>query len=293
MPPSTTERKIRRFIEEPLRPGDPRLRVKGRLLIIGGHEDKEGDKLVLRQLAGLVGDGKLVVSTVASDEPAEMWEAYESVLRGLGVPHVHHLHIETRDDACSTRAMRVLEDATAVFFTGGDQIKITSLVGDTPTFSRVFEILIEGGTIAGTSAGASVMSETMMNGGPASQSPRINEGPRLAPGFGFAKDMVIDQHFAERGRIGRLLGVVGQNPRILGVGIDENTAILMRPNREFRVVGEGAVTVLDGRKVTYTNIAEDDSGDTMSVFGATLHALGKGDVFDLKTRRPRDLPGRS
>ena len=230
---------------------------------------------------------------VASDSPDEMWETYEAVLRGLGIPHVHHLHIETREDACSPRAMRVLEDANAVFFTGGDQIKITSLVGDTPTFSRVFEILIDGGAIADTSAGASVMSETMMNGGPGSQSPRINEGPRLAPGFGFAKDMVIDQHFAERGRIGRLLGVVGQNPRILGVGIDENTAILMRSNRDFRVVGEGGVTVLDGKSVTYSNVAEDDSGDTMSVFGATLHVLGEGDVFDLKARRPKDMPART
>ena len=293
MPRTRVEQKIRQFSTEPLRPGDPRLKVKGNLLIVGGHEDKEEDKLILRELAALVDGGKLVVCTVASDAPDEMWETYESVLRGLGIPHIHHLHIETREDASSARAMRVLDDASAVFFTGGDQIKITSTIGDTPTFSRVFEILLQGGTVGGTSAGASVMSETMMTGGPGSQSPRINEGPRLAPGFGFAKDMVIDQHFAERGRIGRLLGVVGQNPRILGVGIDEDTAILMRPNRDFRVVGAGGVTVLDGKNVTYTNIAEDDSGDTMSVFGATIHILGQGDVFDLKTRRPKDMPVRS
>ena len=106
MPRTSSEEKVRQFSNEPLRPGDPRLRVKGNLLIIGGHEDKEGDKLVLRELAALVDDGKLVVCTVASDAPDEMWEMYESVLRGLGIPHIHHLHIETREDASSPRAMR-------------------------------------------------------------------------------------------------------------------------------------------------------------------------------------------
>jgi cyanophycinase len=293
MPRTRAERKVRQFQEEPLRPGDPRLRAKGRLLIIGGKEDKEGDKRILRELADLVGDGKLVVATLASDSPDEVWETYEPVLRGLGIPHVHHLNLEDREDASSVRSMRILEGATAVFFTGGDQLKITSMIGDTPVFSRIHEILIEGGTIAGTSAGASVMSETMMVGGNGSSSYRINEGLRLAPGFGFAKDMVIDQHFAERGRVGRLLGVVGQNPRVIGVGIDENTAILMRPHRDFKVIGEGAVTVLDGKSVTYSNIAEDETGDTMSVFGVTLHVLGQGDAFDLRTRKPRDLPSES
>ena len=290
MATSRIERKVRHFQEEPLRPGDPRHRVKGQLLIIGGHEDKTGDKGILRELAALVGTGKLVVSTLASEKPREMWEEYEPVLRALGIPHVHHLHIESREEASSPRCMRVLEDATAVFFTGGDQLKITSLIGDTPVFSRIYEILLDGGTIAGTSAGASVMSETMMVGGTGEASYRLHQDLRLAPGFGFAKDMVIDQHFAERGRIGRLLGVIGQNPRIIGVGIDEDTAILMRPYRDFRVVGEGGVTVLDGRTVTHSNIAEDRTGDTMSVFGVTLHVLGKGDVFDLRTRDPADFP---
>ena len=287
---SRVEQKVRKFRDEPLRPGDPRLRAKGRLLIIGGHEDKTGDRTILRELAALVGTGKLVVATLASDEPAEMWATYEPVLRNLGIPHVHHLHIETREDGSSPRCMRILEDANAVFFTGGDQLRITSLIGDTPVFSRIYEILLDGGTIAGTSAGAAVMSETMMVGGTGSATHRLNEDLRLAPGLGFAKDMVIDQHFAERGRIGRLLAVVGQNPRIIGVGIDEDTAILLHPHRDFRVVGRGGVTVLDGRTVTHSNIAEDETGDAMSVFGVTLHMLGKGDVFDLRTRDPADLP---
>ena len=287
---TAADRKVQQFKDEPLRPGDHRLRPKGQLLIVGGREDKENEKEILRELATLVGDGKLVVSTIASDVPDELWQTYEPVFRGLGVAHVHHLNVDSRADASSSRVMKILEGANAVFFTGGDQLKVTSMIGDTPLFSRLYEIFLDGGTIAGTSAGASMMSETMIVRGSAEESHRVQGNLQLAPGLGFAKDMVIDQHFAERGRIGRLLGVVGQNPRIIGIGIDENTAILMRPQRDFRVLGEGGVTVLDGRHVTYSNIAEADEGCTMSVFGVLLHLLGSGDVFDLGRRQPRDLP---
>jgi len=217
MATSNTERKIRQFLDEPMRPGDPRIRPKGTLLIIGGHEDKENEKVILRELARRVGSGKLVIAPIASERPNEMWEMYETVMRGLGVRHVHHLRIEAREDGASVRAMKTLEDATAVFFTGGDQMRITSMIGDTPAFSRICEIFVEGGTIAGTSAGASVLSETMMVSGNGEASHRIDANLQLAPGFGFARDMVIDQHFAERGRINRLLGVVAQNPRVLGI----------------------------------------------------------------------------
>src|SRR3954463_4805492 len=195
MSSSNAERKLARFHEEPLRPGDPRHRPRGRLLIIGGHEDKKDDKLILRRLVQLAGSGKLVVATVASTEAKESGEEYEAVFRGLGAPHVFHLDVESRADADSVRALKTLEGATAVFFTGGDQLRITSMIGDTPTYSRIFEIFLNGGVIAGTSAGASVMSETMMVSGDGEASHRIDANLRLAPGFGFAKDMVIDQHF--------------------------------------------------------------------------------------------------
>lgn len=287
---SPAERKLAEFLERPLRPGDPGLRPKGRLLIIGGREDKEDDKLILRTLARFVGDGKLVIAPLASEQPDEVWRTYEPVMRGLGVRHVHHLRIEERADGMSLRAMKVLEDARAVFFTGGDQVRITTLVGDTPVFSRIFEIFLEGGMIAGTSAGASIMSDTMMVRGEGDASHRITGSLQLAPGLGFVRDVVIDQHFAERGRIGRLLGVVGHNPRVLGVGIDEDTAIDLRPAHGFRVVGAGAVTVVDGSRVTYTNLAEEEPDRTMSMFGVTIHVLSQGDTFDIRTRRPDTGP---
>src|SRR5256885_5368581 len=155
------ERLAERFRQAPLRPSDPDLRPKGQLLIIGGHEDKEGEKVILRYLAQHVRGGTLVVSAVASEEPERMWREYQRVFRGLGVRHVRKLSVESREEAESPRSLRVLEDATAVFLTGGDQLRITSLLGDTPVYSRLLEIFSDGGIIAGTSAGASVMSETI------------------------------------------------------------------------------------------------------------------------------------
>jgi cyanophycinase len=278
-------RRVRQFKDTPIRP-NPRRAIKGRLLIIGGGEDKVGGRVILRTLAKLVGNGKLVVATLASEKPSEQWEEYEAALRGLGVRHLYHLRVESRADAESSRAIGVLEGATCVFFTGGDQLRLTSLLGDTPIYSRCYEIFANGGAIAGTSAGASVMSETMIVDGNGDASARIGAGLQLAPGFGFAKDMVIDQHFAERGRVGRLIGVVAQNPRILGVGIDENTAIEVEPFRRFRVVGEASVYVIDGSDVSDTNVADDSGGRALSLFGTRLHLLTQGDEFDLVSRTP-------
>jgi cyanophycinase len=166
-----------------------------------------------------------------------------------------------------------------VFLTGGDQLRITSLLGDTPVYSRLLEIFRNGGTIAGTSAGASVMH-------------RIGAELQLAPAFGFAKDMVIDQHFAERGRIGRLLGVVAQNPRILGVGLDENTAIVLKPSKDLRVLGDGAVYVVDGASVTESNAAEEERERTMSLYNVTMHVMTQGDRFVMDTGTPIAGPAR-
>jgi len=284
------ERRIRELKARPIRPGDPQLPAKGRLLIIGGHEAKVGNMVILRALARLVGSGKLVVATLASEQPAEQWERYQSVLRSLGIRHLNHLRVESRADAETPRAMGILEGATGVFFTGGDQLRLTSLIGDTPVFSRCYEIFAHGGVIAGTSAGAAVMSETMIVGGNGESSPRIDDGLHLAPGFGFAKDMVIDQHFSERGRVGRLLSVIAQNPRILGIGIDENTAIEVEPFRRFRVVGEGSAYVIDGSNISDTSVAADMRGRPVSVFGVQMHVLTQGDDYDIVRRTPARRP---
>ena len=281
-------RKVELFLERPMRPSRSGATHKGSLVIIGGHEDRTGEKLILREVADRLGDdGKIVVCTVASAEPDALWEQYESAFRALKVPHVFRLDIESRGDAATERSMRILEGATGVFFTGGDQLKITSQIGDTPVFSRIQEILREGGVIAGTSAGASAMSATMLVANNGDASYRIKSSLLMAPGLGFAEDMLIDQHFAERGRMARLIGAVTQNPRVLGVGIDEDTAMIVERNRTFQVLGVGAVYVVDASKTTYSNIGDEDSDRTLSSFGLTVHMLSQGDRFDLDTRTPQ------
>ncbi len=266
-------------------------RRPGTLITIGGHEDKDDDKLILRAVAERAGR-KIVIATVASQGHAdELWEEYERIFRNLGVPHVYHLAIESREEAKAEKKLRVLDDATAVFFTGGDQLKITSQLGDSPVYQRVLDIFEHGGLVAGTSAGASVMCETMIVRANGSSTYRIGAAMQMAPGLGLAKGVIIDQHFAERGRITRLVGAVAQNPRILGIGIDENTAMMLR-RRQFTVLGESGVYVVDGKDVVYSNLAEEDTDRSLSTFNLRVHLLSMGDRFDLTTRtasaRPAD-----
>ena len=196
-----------------------------------------------------------------------------------------------RGTCMSTRARRrSTSGATAVFFTGGDQLKLTSLLGDSPIYERLKEIYEEGGTIAGTSAGASVVCETMLVSGAGAESHRIGTSLAMAPGFGLISGVIIDQHFAQRGRIGRLIGAVAQNPRMLGIGIDEDTAIVCSPRGHFEVVGKGAVYVVDGQDIAYTNLTDEGRDRTLSAFGLHLHVLAMGDTFDMVTRVPDHHP---
>ncbi|HEV3410785.1 MAG TPA: cyanophycinase, partial [Chthoniobacterales bacterium] len=256
------------------------------LIVIGGREDKIGDALILREVARHVGNGKLVVTAVASNEPESLFEEYDEVFRKIGVKQVVNLEVASREDASNPEMLRVLDGANAVFFTGGDQLKITSQIGGTPVYDRIRQIYNKGGVVAGTSAGASVVCGTMLAAGTGRTSPRLGESVQMAPGLGFIRNVIIDQHFAERGRMGRLLAAVAQNPRTLGLGIDENTAVVIDKAESFYVVGAGAVYAVDGRYISYSNVTEAEAEKTLAVYDIKLHVLTEGDSFDLNTRRP-------
>jgi cyanophycinase len=262
---------------------------EGTLVIIGGHEDRKGEKTILHEVARRC-KGKLVVTTVASREPEGTYEEYRHIFRDFGV-ETANLEIRARGEALDPANFEIMDDAAGIFFTGGDQLKITSQLGDTPIFQRTRELYANGGVVAGTSAGASVMCETMLIGGPGEESHRSDDNLRMGPGLGFLRDAVVDQHFAERGRFGRLLGAIARNPRNLGLGLDEDTAIVVEGNKAFYVLGAGAVYVLDGRNVSYSNIGEEEEYDTLSVFRLTLHVLSEGDRFDLESREPEASRG--
>jgi len=259
---------------------------QGVLIIIGGREDKKDEMLILSEVAKRVGRGKLVIATIASTLGDELWEEYVRIFKKLGVKKVSHLDVSNRHKDVVSRALKSLNGANSIFFTGGDQLRITSELGGTPIVDRIFDIYHAGGLIAGTSAGASAMSETMLVSGTFEASFRIGASLRMAPGLGFARSMIIDQHFAERGRISRLIGAIAQNPKYLGVGIDENTAIIVESEESFRVIGDGAVYVLDAHGATDSNISEAQQDVTLSIFNVRFHVLSAGDVYNVVTKRP-------
>jgi cyanophycinase len=260
----------------------------GPLIIIGGHEDKEGERVILQEVARRLDGGRLVLATVASHEPEGYFDSYQEAFAALGIGDLVELYVHDRAETLDPEKLRAFDNAAGVFFSGGDQLRISSQIGDTPIEQRVRELHARGGVIAGTSAGASVMSDTMLVKGASAESYRIGD-LHMAPGLGLIRDVIIDQHFAERGRIGRLLGAVAHNPRVLGIGIDEDTAIIVERGR-FEVTGSGAVYVVDGSGITHSNIAEAQSECALSMYDVRLHVLSKGDEFDLDHRRPAEVP---
>ena len=261
-------------------------RKKGPLIIIGGAEAKEnGSADILEEVArpAVKGKGRLLIVTVATNLPGDVGDEYTRVFKRLGVQHVDVLDVRTRDEAFDPNKLKRLNDTSVIFFTGGDQLRITSQIGGSPVFKRMLEIHEEGGMIAGTSAGAAAVPETMLISGASEESPRV-ASLGMAPGLGLLKGVVVDSHFAERGRLGRLLGAVAQNPYNLGLGIDENTAIVVENDQRFRVMGTGAVYVIEGSGITYSSLSERDPQGSMSIHGVNLHVLSRGDGYDFATR---------
>jgi cyanophycinase len=258
---------------------------KGDLIIIGGHEDKDGKCVILNEVARRAHDGRLVVITAATQAPEEVGQDYTRLFKRLGVGHVDVLDVRTRDDATTDANLAKIDEAGVLFFTGGDQLRITSQIGDSPIFRCMRELYYNGATIVGTSAGAAAMPETMLIDGPSDESSAIS-ALAMAPGLGFLPGVVIDSHFAERGRMSRLLGAVAQNPKNLGLGIDEDTAVIVRCAEHFAVLGSGAVYVLDGMEITYSSLSEKHAEGIISIFDVKLHVLGTGDRYDLRSRRP-------
>jgi cyanophycinase len=263
-----------------------RARTRGGMILIGGSEDKAGDRGILRQVVARAGKGPFIVATLASEEPERQWEVYARIFRELGLRRLVHLDIRGREDALDPVQLEKVAGASGIFFTGGDQVRITTKLKGTELYARVRE-LFEGGTlVAGTSAGASAMGTAMLVGGSTKEeSHKVGGAFYMAQGLGFVDDLIIDQHFAQRARIERLIGAVAENPGGIALGIDEDTAVVL-DDQDFSVIGAGAVYVADGRTVTHTNMSEAATGKTLCLFDATLHVLCRGSGFNLRTRRP-------
>jgi cyanophycinase len=267
--------------------GERRKTTRGTMILIGGSEDKVGTRIILSEVARRAGDGTFVVVSVASEEPERQWDRYQRVFTELGVKRLKHLGITEREEMLDPQLANIFDDATAVFFTGGDQVKIASKIGGTALFTRLRERYAQGALVAGTSAGASAMGETMLvSRGPLEESHKVEGAFYMTRGLGLISDVVIDQHFAQRARIERLIGAIAENPGVLGMGIDEDTGVIVEPTGVMRVIGTGAVYVADGRGITHTNVSEKAKGHTLSLFDVALHVLNHGTGLDMRTRRP-------
>jgi len=254
----------------------------GHLVIIGGHEDRQHAKEILTRFVELAGgeNARIVVITAASKIADEMWDIYDQAFGDLGVRQRSHLTLENRQDANDEAKVRMVAEADGIFMTGGDQKRLLAIIGGTALDAEMHTALkVRGACIGGTSAGASAMSGHMLAQGKTDLLPEKG-AVSLGAGLGFVHRVVIDQHFSERQRLSRLLSVVAQNPYLQGIGIDENTALVIERGRGIEVVGEGSVTVVDGRTMD-TNMADIAERDTPELIDVRLHLLPAGSRYYL------------
>ena len=266
------------------RSGGPRA---GHLLIIGGAEDKLRQRQILSRFASLAGgaDARVAVISTASSLGDEATELYQSLFRSLGIPEVRGLRPLTREDANEPAAIEAVRDATGIFMTGGNQLRLSSVIGGTGLGRAIIDRHRHGVIVAGTSAGASAISTHMVAFGTSGATPK-QRMTQMSAGLGLLPGVIIDQHFEQRNRIGRLLALVAQSPGLLGMGIDEDTAALVSPAGMMEVLGKGSVTILDPAKLQ-TDAYEVKRHKPIMVSGVILHSLPSGYRFDLRQRRLR------
>ena len=255
------------------------------LFVVGGAEDRVGKASLLRQFVKLAGGrrARLVVVPTASSLQDDVVASYTEVFDRLGAADVTVVNPATRDDAHDPEAVRATEQASGVFITGGSQLRLSQLIPGTPLGAALHGAYERGCVVGGTSAGASIMSDFMISMGDEGVTPR-QRASQLTAGLGLLPGVVIDQHFDQRARYGRLLSVVATSPHLLGLGIDEDTAVVVRDRRHFTVHGTGSVFVLDCERAR-TDAADARAGAPVLVSGATVHTLPAGATFDLVERR--------
>jgi cyanophycinase len=260
----------------------------GPLMMIGGAEDKLRTRTILRDFVGASGgeDARIALIPTASSLADEVVEVYDALFRKLGAAEVLAVRPESRADAHDPALSDLVDASTGVFMTGGNQLKLSGIVCGTPLGDAIVQAHRRGAVVAGTSAGASIQSSHMVafGSGGATAKQRMTQ---VAAGLGLVRSAVIDQHFDQRNRYGRLLMIVAQSPQLLGIGVDEDTAAVVTHLGEqelLRVVGRGSVTVFDPAQVV-TNAHEAQRSSPLLVSGVVLHMLPAGSVFDLTRRR--------
>lgn len=268
----------------------------GPLVAIGGAEDKTSETIILKRVLGMAPDDEPVVGviTTASSVPQDVYEGYEEAFMRLGASEVRDVRIRQRSEADDERFIEMIDGCDVIFISGGDQMRLTNVLGASRALERIRARRKAGAVIAGTSAGAACQSSTMVYGGPADDSLRKG-AVKMSSGFGFASGVIIDTHFLERGRFSRLMEVGAANPSDIGIGLGEDAAIVFLSDDTIEAFGPGHVVVIDSSKISGSNVFDLDDGEAVYVSNVIMHALVDGYGFCLSDRQvltPEDLRAR-
>jgi cyanophycinase len=269
----------------------------GPLLAIGGAEETEPGGEILERFVSLAGsdDARILIIPTASEDPKRSGDGYVELFYEIGAGEADWLRVEEREQACEAEPLEQVRHATGIFITGGDQARLVQLLVGTPLMEELQLRNANGIVVGGTSAGASILSALMMAGGTGTGGNSNDATARkgmveTVAGFGLVWDVIIDQHFSQRGRMGRLLSAFAANPGLVGIGLDEDTAVHIDTNGTFEVLGSNMVTVVDGREAT-SDYFEREDGEVLTVTKSSLHVLAAGRHFDLHARQVAEMDG--
>ena len=262
----------------------------GYVIPVGGAEEKVGDTAILRRFVAMCGgDAARIAIIPTASERDDTGDKYAALFTALGAAETIVLPITERAHAEDPNHVRPLDQATGIFLTGGNQLRLSTLIGGTDVARAIRRRNAEGVHVAGTSAGAAFLCEHMIALGKEGASPRARI-VTLAPGLGLTNRVIIDQHFRQRDRLGRLLTAISYNPFAIGIGLDENTAAFIAPDHSLEVVGSGAITVVDPSELQFSSMARVRKNDPVCLIGLRLHILDNGSTFNLHTREAAAAP---
>ena len=259
--------------------------ARGYIIPIGGAEEKLRNPEILGRFVELCGGTPARIAIIpTASELEDTGRNYEKLFRRLGVDHARVLPLFTRDDCKITEHADYIEKADGVFMTGGNQLRLSTTLGGTPVAQLIRRRNAQGMHVAGTSAGAAFMPEHMIAGGAEGSTPSPDK-VTLAPGLGLTNNFIIDQHFRQRDRLGRLLTALAYNPFAVGIGLDEDTAAFIRPGDNLVVAGSGGITVIDPSELTHSSMDSARRNEPVSLIGVRLHILISGGRFEIRTRQ--------
>lgn len=264
---------------------------RGWIVPVGGAEDKDSDPVILRHFVEISGDRDARIAVIPTASRLDDTGArYERIFRELGAGQARALEFRRREDTNHPEWLEYLREATGVFLTGGNQLRISTILGGTDVARAIRTANARGVPVGGTSAGAAILSEHMIAFGKSGATPRAGM-VSLAPGFGLTNRIVIDQHFRQRDRIGRLLAALAYNPFAVGIGLDEDTAAFIDGDDCLEVIGSGAITIVDASKLEHSSMGTAKDGESICMTGIQLHILNGGGRYDLHARIATPPPG--